>query len=228
MKKYDFIFLIISSDNLECYKHMRNYSRKYLNLYKKQIKYFFIEFKEDLDCDIYENDDIILVKGKEHLTPGVYIKTIKCIKYINENYDYDFLVRTNLSSFWNLNNLLNLKEHLNLNNFCGGYIIFNSFISGTGIILSKDVSINLSINIYETDMNEDVFISALLQYLGYNLTDLNNNIKNYQMEYLINDIDNINHILPKINNSLYFRIKNNDRNIDLQLFNILSNTIYNI
>ena len=223
MENFDFIFLIISSDDLECYAQMKKYARNYFNLYKKQIKYFFIELKEDLECDIHEKDDIIFVKGRECINPGMYIKTIKSMQYINQNYNYDFLIRTNLSSFWNLNNLLILKEQLPINNFCGGYIIFNSFISGTGIILSKDVCIRLSNTIFESNTNEDVFISNLLIKLGYSLF----NITNYRMEHLINGIDNTNHI-SDMNNILYFRIKNSDRNIDVQLFNILSNTIYNI
>jgi hypothetical protein len=222
MNKFDFIFLIISSDNLECYKHMRNYIKKYFNLYKNQIKYFFIELKNDLDCDICEKDDYIYVKGEECITPGMYIKTIKSMQYINENYNYDFIIRTNLSSFWNLDNLLILKQQFSLSNFCGGYIIFNEFITGTGLILSKDVCINLSKNLIIVYEFEDVYLSKLLRQLGYSLT----NITQYRIEYLINDINNINHI-SDINNILYYRIKNNDRNIDIELFDILYTSIYN-
>ena len=93
MENYDYIFLIISSDDLECYKHMRFYIRNYFNLYKKQIKYFFVELKEDLDCDVCQDDDTIFIKGIECITPGMYIKTIKSMRYINEKYNYNFLVR---------------------------------------------------------------------------------------------------------------------------------------
>lgn len=34
---YDFIFLIISSDDLECYAKMRDYARKYFKLYATQL-----------------------------------------------------------------------------------------------------------------------------------------------------------------------------------------------
>ena len=221
--QYDFIFLIISSDDLECYSKMRHYARSYFNLYNTQIKYFFIEFKEDLNCDICEVNDYIYVKGTESITPGMYIKTIKCMKYINDNYKYDFIVRTNLSSFWNLNNLLSLKNNLPYTNFCGGYIIFNLFISGTGLILSKDVCINLSKELVINDtVTEDVYISRVLCDLGYSL----HNISQYKLEYLINNTGCISDYIIDIPSTLYFRVKNMDRNYDIELFNSLYNIIY--
>jgi hypothetical protein len=222
--KYDFIFLIISSDDLECYSKMRYYARNYFKLYNTQIKYFFIELKEDLNCDLCEDNDYIYVKGTESIAPGIYIKTIKSMKYINENYNYDFIVRTNLSSFWNLNNLLLLKNNLSHVNFCGGYIIFNRFISGTGIILSKDVCINLSKELNIGNENDDVHISALLCQFNYTL----NNISQYKMEYLINNIGCIDNYTIDIPSTLYFRVKNIDRNNDIELFKSLYDKIYNI
>ena len=183
MTHYEFIFLIISSNDLDCYDKMRYFARNYFNLYNKKIKFFFIELREDINCDICEHNDFLFVKGKESICPGIYIKTIKSINYINENYNYDFLVRTNLSSFWNLKNLINLKNLLPLNNFAGGFIIFNTFISGTGIILSKDVSINIAKSLIISNEFEDVYISKLLINLGYQII----NILQYRMEYLIND-----------------------------------------
>jgi hypothetical protein len=91
---------------------MRYYLSKYFSLYKTQIKYFFIEMKNTLDCEICEIDNYIYTKGEETFIPGIYIKTMKTIKYINEKYDYDFIVRTNLSTFWNLNNLMILKKNI--------------------------------------------------------------------------------------------------------------------
>ena len=223
MHKYDFIFLIISSDDFESYSKMRYYARNYFKLYKTQIKYFFIELKEDLDCDVSEKEDFIYVKGTECITPGMYIKTIKAMKYINEKYNYDFLIRTNLSSFWNLSNLLCLKNNLPCSNFCGGYILFNLFISGTGIILSKDVAINLSKELIVVFEYEDVYITRLLRELGYTLI----NISQYKMEYLCNNTFCIDDYTLDIPNTLYFRIRNtNGRDIDIEMFKSLYDKIY--
>jgi len=223
---FDLVFLIISSDDLECYSKMRYYIRQYFSLYKKQIKYYFIELKEDIECDVYEKDDYLYIKGTENITPGMYIKTMKSMQYINTNYNYDFLIRTNLSSFWNLDNILEIKNNLPLTHFCGGHRPFNSFISGTSIILSKDVCINLSKSIQIYNQFEDVYISDLLINLGYNINHIEN-YSNYKVLWLVNNNNKIDHI-SNINNYLYFRIKNADRNIDLELFNKLCDVIYKL
>ena len=227
--KYDFIFLIASSDDLECYAKMRPFTRKYFDLYKDKIKYFFIELVEDLDTELCEKEDYLFIKGQESIIPGIYIKTIKSIKYINENYNYDYLIRTNLSSFWNLNNLLNLNKNIPFNNFAGGFIPFGEFISGTGIMLSKDVSVNLCSTVskilYPIDEYDDVYISKLLCYMGYSLTDVQT-ISPYRWGFFIND--NLSIPMNEIDTTLYYRIKNNDRNIDVQLHDILCKLIYNV
>jgi hypothetical protein len=220
---YDFIFLIISSDDLECYSKMRLYAKQYLSLFKDKIKFFFIELRNDLDVDICEKDDYIFVKGEESIRPGISVKTIESMKYVNENYKYDYLIRTNLSTLWNVNNLLNFKKSLPKYNFAGGFIMFNTFISGTGIILSEDVSIELCKSFLITDEYDDVVISNLIRKLGYSLF----NISDYRIEYLTdNNPDKILH--TDIENILYYRIKNDkDRNIDLQLFKRIFSSLYN-
>jgi hypothetical protein len=220
--KYDVLFLIISSDDLPCYSKMREYARLYFSLYNKSIKYFFIQFDESLDCDVREVNDFLYFKGKESIIPGIIEKTKMAMKYVNEHYDYDFLIRTNLSSFWNLNNLLAIKKLLPLSNYAGGAIMFNTFISGTSIILSKDVCIKL-VNTISTNRNyDDVYISSTLRKLGYKLNDVKN--VNMMMHMLVNDSDNV--IPDDINNILYFRIKNTDRNDDIRMMEILCQRIY--
>ena len=91
------------------------------------------------------------------------------------------------------------------------------------IILSKDVCINLvnsnPIN-RAYDSYDDCLISDILQSLNYSLQ----NITEYKLEYLISDKDNI--IPDNIDDILYFRIKNADRNIDIEMFKILYDRIY--
>jgi hypothetical protein len=220
--KYDFLFLIISSDDLPCYSKMREYARLYFSLYNTSIKYLFIQFDESLDCDVRENNDFLYFKGRESITPGMIEKTKRAMEYVNKRYDYDYLIRTNLSSFWNLTNLLKIKKLLPLTNYAGGVIVENRFISGTGIILTKDVCIKLANTIF-TDYNfEDVYISITLQELGYTLNNLNK--INMNMHMLVNDSDNV--IPDDINNILYYRIKNSDRNNDIRMMELLCQRIY--
>jgi hypothetical protein len=88
--------------------------------------------ENNLYCDSFE--------GWNELLPN----TLSAMKYLSENIDFDFLIRTNQSTYWNLNNLNELLTKLPLNKVYAGYLEKREypkvdFISGSGIILSKDV-----------------------------------------------------------------------------------------
>ena len=68
------------------------------------FRYYFMEYNQDIDNDILEKDDFIYLKGKENFEK-IYEKTQRCIRYITDKYEYDYIIRTNLSSFWNIPNL---------------------------------------------------------------------------------------------------------------------------
>ena len=172
-KYFDFIFLIISSSDIPQYLQMKELSRKYYNLFGDNIKHFYIEFKNDLDCDILEQEEHIYFKGVDSIVPGILTKTQKALSYINNKYKYNYVIRTNLSSFWDLKNLLIFKNKLPSHNLCCGHLPFNSFISGTGIIMSKDVSHKISSTINtNTTSNDDVYISNLLTNCNYKIQNL--------------------------------------------------------
>lgn len=219
------IFLIISSTDHSIYNLMKNiidlYCEKMKLLYS--LKHFFVEFKEDMD----ENNNILLeknnlfIKGKESLIPGILIKTKKALNYINANYTFDYIIRTNLSSFWNIPHLFNLFDSFENNNLATGVIIFNHFITGTGIILSKDISLELEKINENILIPDDVAISDYLQQI----TQLKR-INESEMYYLITKYSKI---PDDISNILYFRIKTDgDREYDGILFKQLAEKIYNI
>jgi hypothetical protein len=80
---------------------------------------FFIEYnstEEFLDRNIIVKDNTIVVKGVESYHPGCRDKTFACFEYfLNSNTlsktldDYDYIIRTNMSSLWNFNAL---RKHL--------------------------------------------------------------------------------------------------------------------
>ena len=132
------IILIISSDDNKIYEKFKDLHRIYLKNYRPLFKYFFIEFRENQDELVIEEYDHIYIKGKESINPGMILKTCKAIEHINQFHKYEFIVRTNLSTVFHIPNLI---EYLNIipnTNSCGGFN-YRSFITGTGIILSRDV-----------------------------------------------------------------------------------------
>jgi len=221
------IFLIISGcdnsqfSNLEIYKSLLELSSLYYDKIKEKydFKYFFCEYNNLITENIVEVDNFIYIKGVEGFDK-IYEKTIKSIEYINKKYEYNFLIRTNISSFWNIHNMFNLSNKLPITGCLSGIYIFNDFITGTGIIMSKDVCEVLINEPFHYGPGDDVAISNNLKKY-FNIFPLKDNL----MFYLINDDSNI---PDDINNILYFRIKNNDRKLDIALFKLLLKKIYNI
>jgi hypothetical protein len=221
------IFLIISgSDDKVClkdlsiYKSMLELSTLYYEKMREKynFNYFFCEFNNDISETICQKDHFIYIKGKEEFHK-IYEKTVRSIDFINKNYTYDFLVRTNISSFWNIDNLFKISNQLPSVGCLAGVYMFNHFISGTGIILSRDVCeylLTFPIGYF----SDDVLISDNLKR-KYSIYRLDDSVMYFSICDKINIPDNIDNIL-------YFRIKNNNRVLDIEIFKILLRKIYNI
>jgi len=158
---YKIIFLIISSNNEEVYDQMRSLSPKYYNLYLDRIKFFFIENKPDLD-QVIEDGNYLYINGSESFIPGIYQKSIKAIEYVTNKYSFDYVIRTNLSTFWHMDNLLTFLDSRSKERFAGGYA-FQGFISGTGIIMSRDVGSYVYSNPNNSHTSDDLAISQSIQ-----------------------------------------------------------------
>lgn len=116
MKKYKGILLVLASEDVKNTQYITprilpeweplyptfkkiyeaycetNPNIKVLFVYGNQV--YFSPKEHDLVFDVFEND-----------YPGMISKTLKAMQYIENNYDYDFLIRTNLSTFWDLHKL---------------------------------------------------------------------------------------------------------------------------
>ena len=158
------IILILSSHDNPIYEQFKILHKIYLQNYRPIIRYYFIEFRNDQEELLVEDNDHIYIKGVESINPGMILKTCKAFEFINEIYDYEFVVRTNLSTLFHIPNLLEYLHIIPNTNACGGFN-YRSFITGTGIILSKDIAIKIVENFLKYDIikyNEDIVISALL------------------------------------------------------------------
>ena len=227
---YKIIFLIISSDNESVYAQMKQLSPKYYSLFN-EIKYFFIENRQMDDNQVIEDNNYLYINGNESFIPGIYQKSIKAIEYINSKYSYDFVIRTNLSTFWHMENLFKFLDSKPKERFAGGYA-FQGFISGTGIIMSRDVGNMVTSTPNSNYIGDDLAISQTIQSHGIHLYD----ITEYKWGFLIPFVDN----LPSncryvsidendFSDILNFRIKNGgDRSTDVYYFNVLLKKLYNV
>lgn len=236
------IILILSSQG-EVYDKLKEYQTNYLNKFvnsNKLVNFFFVEFSNNfiVNDTAIEKGNTLYVKGTESINPGMIIKTSEALKYINNHYDYDFIFRTNLTTFINVNNLFDFTSKLSKVNTCGGFS-FSGFITGTGIIMSRDVTQIVAHSYVNFDYNtihEDVLISNIL---GHFKVKYVNPAIDYSWGLIIdNDTSDSfpNFIYYTTHgeikefdwqpNTLHWRIKNgNNRNLDLEYFKMLENFI---
>lgn len=115
---FSIIVLIIASHN-DIYDSFISLWREKIGLIEKgedidiDYRFFFVFSDPSLTVDILcdEANNSISCKLDESLEPGIFLKTMAAIRYCSDNFTYNYILRTNLSSFWNFSVLsLELKQ----------------------------------------------------------------------------------------------------------------------
>ena len=143
MEHYRAIILAVASDNQPVYKFFRKLLQTYLDL-NPSIK-VFLTYGKGTTFERMEHD-IIFDDIKEDPGKAMIIKTIRSMEYITENYDYDYLIRTNMSTFWDFKTLLKRLDSLPKERCLAGSRLGwypPPYIVGTGLIVDKGMVIDL-------------------------------------------------------------------------------------
>ena len=184
-------------------------------VYKEHLKAWRLYSKSNPSFDVYfmicSNDynkttlvdDILYVPGEESFENMPY-KFISALDYFNYK-NYDFILRTNMSSFWIFHNLLSVLENLPRQNCLAGENGGN-FISGAGMIFSPDVCdilVEHRGGVYDTKPREgdDVRISQYLN-VHHNIPYTQTFPKRYDIQFPENGTEE--KIPPNI---FHFRVK---------------------
>jgi len=226
IKEPKIIILIISSNNIQYYKSMRDIWRKYMNNHPN-ITSFFIENDTSINKEIIvdKKNNTIFYKDEESYIPGILNKTIKVIDYCIKNFDFDYIYRTNLSSVINFDKLYSYLQNNNNIDYAGHD--YAKFISGSGIILSKktcqilieDISL---INNKEPDdlaiglKLENLVEKTHIEYYGLSGLDdkifnhdeikkINSNIFQFRCRFA-NEHDNTAKVMEKVYRKIYLDI----------------------
>ena len=94
--KITFINLVLFSNDNE-YDNMYDITKKYYSKFSN-VKTIYYQFNEQL-IDEYElKDDILFIRGSETYIPGILKKTFSAFQYIDKHYDFDYVVRSNIST----------------------------------------------------------------------------------------------------------------------------------
>ena len=231
----DIVMLVIASRS-DIYDQMINKYWCYLIKYIKENNYsikIYLLFGNNVKTDDLNlnDDDKLILNTPESYMPGILIKTIESFKIINNLYDYKHIIRTNLSSFFIVNNILKISAKLNDNNIYTGiegtHIQDNKkiiFISGAGYWLSRD-NINYILN-NENNLNinliDDVSIGDLLSNINKSKLD------RYDLTNGIEILDNKNLLKNIIKKEHYhIRINSINKNLDIKYMNSFTEILYN-
>lgn len=221
-KHYKLIVLIIDSDDTQIYDHFRNTIKKYMNT-SKDILTLFIRFDKNMESEILLENSTLYFKGVDSLIPGVFQKTIKAFNYCLDNFSFDFILRTNLSSFYNYKLLEEKVSLLEKNGVVFGIELWSfniRFPSGAGFIMSHDV-VKLCANynyIYWHCYPDDVCIGEVI--MKYNISIIKADRYDYVSPEVQYNADNNKY-------HYHFRVKSNDRiNYDSKIFDLLYRDIY--
>lgn len=236
---YRVIMLVLASNNNDIYKNCRKVWKKYMNI-DPEIKVFFTYGKQTPESPLEEYDEKtdLISEDVEESYPVYIHKTMNAFMHIHANYTYDYLVRTNLTTFWDFENL---HKHLDIlpktECYSGdgplnvmGYDVNGTYLSGVDTIVTYNMIQSIVTNKELVDYNivEDhamgKYFSGILK-----VPMLPNRICFFE------DIIPKDDILPRIKNSkinnidhyIVKSIVNREEN-DLYVYKQLLNTIYNI
>ncbi len=171
------LVLIIATDDKPAYKELQKIWEVYMNSDSEHFEVYFLRADPNLSSAYEIRKNEIIVKTEENYTPGIVNKTILGMQAMQDRLkEFDYVIRTNLSSFFPFENLLKYLTKLPRVNCYAGVaqyhtkklglppeIPFVHYVSGAGIILSRDlvelfINNNHKFERYKRALPDDVFI----------------------------------------------------------------------
>ena len=172
MKPYfPLIILAVASDDKVIYKKLREVYESIIDV-SKEVKIYLVYGSPITFTP--KKFDLYFPEIEESPYPGMALKTIKAMEHVLAEYNFDFLLRTNISTIWLLDRILTRIKTMPKNNtytgtrrrcYINGKLSVN-YISGTSLIVSRDLVDKIVKNKYkivEQDLPEDFAISNFIQ-----------------------------------------------------------------
>jgi len=139
----------------------------------KEIEIYFMYANPFYDQDFKVDGNNVYVKVEENVTKGCTIKTLKTLEWIDMEKEYEYVVRTNLSSVFNVDNLVKEVNTLTKSEpICSG-LVYGNISFGTFIVWNK-MTVKKLIQSQSYEMlesmgyvyNDDIALSKLCQAYG--------------------------------------------------------------
>jgi hypothetical protein len=232
------VLLLLIHSSSPIYNEMFSIQQQYVHRFK-EIDTFFIVMRENQTNLVEQENDIIYVKGKEHILNVLY-KTITALEYLFQKNEYDFIIRSNISTIIHIPNLLQYLQMIPTNdvytssNFLNiKWIDHNSgihntslfgtiYASGISITLTKDTTQFLIENKDKLryDIVDDVSIGLFFKI--YNPTILKKGQQYMSKELYTNKVTKN----TNINHYIFIRNKSSNRIVDIEIMNLIVKKLY--
>lgn len=174
------LVLIIASDGVQAHVELQKIWKAYMNSDPEHFEVYFIRGNPDLATPSEIKGNELFVKCEESYIPGITLKTVLSIEAMMPRmHEFDYVLRTNLSSFYVFPRLLEFLKTLPKEGCLAGwqqYIPASwapkfgtiNFLSGAGFILSSDLAQMLvrgkeEIFKNQHDLADDVLIGLFFQ-----------------------------------------------------------------
>lgn len=226
------INLVLYSNDKE-YDKMYDITKKYYSKFSN-VKTIYYQFDENIIKEYELKDDILLIKGKETYIPGILDKTVTAFQYIYNQYDFDYVIRSNISTIIDFDLLTEYLQETSIQ-YGGGLknIISGDknhpdlenliYASGTSIIFSKSVLkefLNKKQHI-RNDLIDDVSIGLLIRDHLPNITQ--HYIPENRFIFIPDEKGDTSKIIDIIKNKSYifYRNRQDDRKTDVKQMEII-------
>jgi len=254
-KHYKAILLVLASEdvpiestfrkaNEECkplYPFMRSIYQSYMFSHP-DIKVLFV-YGAGTSFNRQEYD-LVYDDIPENYYPGMIAKTLAAMEHIDQTYNYDYLIRTNLSTFWDFNKLIDKLNLLPFTNCMAGTQVLMkdeagnelNYVSGFDMIISRDLikkiipfkSEIIADKVWQ-NLEDLAICNAVNRYSNFSMDTnfVKNNAALMGMCPFDEDHYNIRLRDQQAKNLNHFRVKNRtDRRIDKQILKRLLLYVY--
>ena len=111
-KPFHKVLILVIASRDEAYDEMTRLWKSFMNTELPHVRSFLVYADPTVSgTELRGDDDDVLVHGcVESLVPGIFRKTNAAIQYCEEHFAYEYILRTNLSSFIVLRRLLSFLE----------------------------------------------------------------------------------------------------------------------
>jgi hypothetical protein len=236
--------LILASDTAPEYLKFQKLWRRMMKV-NPQVDCYFYKGHPDLTVPVFLEDDTLWIRVHENLE-SVYEKTLRAFEYfVPRLHEYDFVYRSNLSTFVSFAHMLQFCRTLPRTMGCGAVIggippedeVRNSleagfsFPGGNGFILTPDIVKRLVEEKIPLVDQDDITIGVALRKWGIRIQEFTRPDYRDQGSWYMNNPrflkDNEWNLDPKTIMFTY-RLKSFDRMRDVDMMDFLIKKIYSV